>query len=49
VGWFGQQACWASRPDGPDWLWPIDSKTKNLNLNSKVISFWSSNQIQKFR
>jgi hypothetical protein len=28
VGQLGQQAGWASRPDGPDWLWPIDLKTK---------------------
>jgi hypothetical protein len=26
VGWVGQQACWASRPDGPDWLGQLIQK-----------------------
>jgi hypothetical protein len=53
VGWLGQQAGWASRPDGPNWLWPID-----LNQNSKFkfkcyflfgtqIKFKNSNNINK--
>jgi hypothetical protein len=26
VGQLGQQACWASRPDGPDWLGQLIQK-----------------------
>jgi hypothetical protein len=26
VGWLGQQACWTSRPDGPDWFCQLFQK-----------------------
>jgi hypothetical protein len=48
VGWVGQQACWASRPDGPDWLGQLIQK-QNFKFKFKgyfLLEFKPNSKIQ---
>jgi hypothetical protein len=48
VGWLSQQACWASRPDGPDWPGQLIQK-QNFKFKFKgyfLLEFKPNSKIQ---